>query len=148
MNVFKRITNVFNAITGRTEKCGGNCSCHSEGVEGISTGRTGPMGTSVIDISGMQPEIQEMFRELALPEKQLELESELAQAKMENGDGCECGNDGGQPMACVHLDYIPVCHAREGDMKPDRCASSTCPVRMYQVALDELQKKAAMIAYG
>ena len=46
------------------------------------------------------------------------------------------------------MDYIPECHMKEGDAKPETCAASTCPVRAFQVALEEMQKKAAMIAYG
>jgi hypothetical protein len=146
MNVFKRITNVINAITGRTVKCDGNC-CHSEGVESISTGHTGPMGTSIIDTSGMHPDIAAMMHELALPEKQAELLAELDAAEDESA--CDCDhNMAAAQTQCIHLDYIPVCHCREGDMKPDNCSASVCPVRMFHVALEEMQKKAALIAYG
>jgi hypothetical protein len=94
----------------------------------------------------MDPTIAAMLRELSGAEKQAELLAELeAQAKGE----CGCSDPTIEATEqCVHLDYIPVCHMKEGDSKPEKCAASTCPVRAYQTALEEMQKKAAMIAYG
>jgi len=84
-----------------------------------------------------------MLRELSGAEKQAELLAELEAQE----SGCEHANEAATEQ-CVHLDYIPVCHMKEGDSKPEKCAASTCPVRAYQTALEEMQKKAAMIAYG
>ena len=143
INVFERVKNVFNAAIGRKPSCGSNCSCHSEDSE------TKPMGASsdtmgdFINLDGMDPTIAAMLKELAAPTKQAELLAEL-----EAAEGCECEQTAAAPQQCVHLDYIPVCHMVEGDSKPETCSASTCPVRMFQVALAEMQKKAAMIAYG
>jgi hypothetical protein len=92
----------------------------------------------------MDPTIKAMLIELSGADKQAEL---LAELEAQEGE-CECEHTNGQSQACVHLDYIPVCHMKEGDAKPETCAASTCPVRAFQVALEEMQKKAAMIAYG
>jgi hypothetical protein len=103
-----------------------------------------------INLAGMDPRIANMLLELAGPEKQAELLAELDACEdsddSEEGAGCTCTT--GEQSACVHLDYIPVCHCLDGDTKPEWCSASKCPVRMFQVALLEMQKKAAMIAYG
>jgi hypothetical protein len=91
-----------------------------------------------IDLSKLSPEIADVIRELVKPENHDEL-----MASIEEESEPET-----QPTGCVHLDYLPVCHCRANDAKPDWCAASKCPVRAYAVALDELQKKAAMVAYG
>ena len=144
INVFERITNVFNAVIGRKATCAGNCSCHSEDTKANAVpDSTDPLG-EFIDLRGMDPTIAAMLRELSAADKQAELLSEI---EAQEG-GCGCEHTAAQPQQCVHLDYIPVCHMVEGDSKPESCSASTCPVRMFQVALAEMQKKAAMIAYG
>jgi len=149
--MFERLTNVYNAVIGRKATCEGNCSCHSVGgklgdleAEGQET-----VGGS-IDLTGMDPRISDMLIELAHPDKQAELLAELDAVEGVEGDNDDCGctTTSGEQGGCVHLDYIPVCHCSDTDAKPEWCSASKCPVRMFQVALAEMQKKAAMIAYG
>ena len=141
--MFERLKNVFNAALGRKATCGSNCSCHSEDSEANELHYTqDPLG-DFIDLRNMDPTIAAMLRELSGADKQTEL---LAELEAQENCGCEHTNE--QPQHCIHLDYIPVCHMKEGDAKPETCSASTCPVRMFQVALEEMQKKAAMIAYG
>jgi len=143
INVFERVKNVFNAMIGRKATCGGNCSCHSEDAEAQPMGTSSDALGDFIDLQGMDPTIAAMLRELSGAEKQAELLAELEAQEC----GCDHTNEAATEQ-CVHLDYIPVCHMKEGDSKPEKCAASTCPVRAYQTALEEMQKKAAMIAYG
>ena len=150
MFVFDRITNVLNAAIGRKATCEGNCSCHSVGSELGDTPSKGPetVGGS-IDLTGMDPRIVDMLLELSGPDKQSELLAELD--AFEDDEDSKDSKDSTcttEQSGCVHLDYIPVCHCMDGDMKPEWCSASKCPVRMFQVALAEMQKKAAMIAYG
>ena len=146
INVFERLKNVFNAALGKNHLCGGNCLCNKE-LESPYPESDGvcftpdPLG-EFIDLRGMDPTIAAMLRELSGADKQAELLAEL-----EAQENCGCAPTEATEQ-CVHLDYIPVCHMKEGDSKPDKCAASTCPVRAYQTALEEMQKKAAMIAYG
>ena len=141
--MFERLKNVFSAAMGRKIPCGSNCSCHSETPETDGVCFTpDPLG-DFIDLRNMDPTIAAMLRELSGAEKQAELLKELEAQEC----GCE-PTDKIDTEQCVHLDYIPVCHMKEGDSKPEKCAASTCPVRAYQTALEEMQKKAAMIAYG
>ena len=141
--MFERLKNVFSAAMGRKVSCGSNCSCHSEDSEAHELHYTQDSLGEFIDLRGMDPTIAAMLRELSGAEKQAELLAELEAAE---GEDCSCTTQ--QPQQCVHLDYIPVCHMKEGDAKPESCSASTCPVRMFQVALEEMQKKAALIAYG
>ena len=142
--MFERLKNVFNAAMGRKVSCGSNCSCHSEDTETHEVCFTPePLG-EFIDLRNMDPTIAAMLRELSGAEKQAEL---LAELEAQENCGCEPTTKIDTEQ-CVHLDYIPVCHMKEGDSKPEKCAASTCPVRAYQTALEEMQKKAAMIAYG
>jgi hypothetical protein len=145
--VFERIKNVFNAALGKSHLCGGNCLCNKE-LESPYPESDGicftpdPLG-DFIDLRNMDPTIKAMLIELSSADKQAELLKEL-----EAQEDAECGCGATNQQSCVHLDYIPVCHMKEGDAKPETCAASTCPVRAFQVALEEMQKKAAMIAYG
>ena len=146
--MFERLKNVFNAALGRDHLCGGHCLANhdlgspypeSDGVYFTPD----PLG-EFIDLRNMDPTIAAMLRELSGADKQAEL---LAELEAQEGD-CGCEHTNVEPPKCVHLDFIPVCHMVEGDSKPETCSASTCPVRMFQVALAEMQKKAAMIAYG
>lgn len=149
--VFERLKNVFNAALGKSNcLCGGHCLANHDLESPYPEADSvcfapDPLG-EFINLEGMDPEIKAILIGLASPAKQEELLKELEAAK-----GCDCGcepTDETGTEQCVHLDYIPVCHMKEGDSKPETCAASTCPVRAYQCALEEMQKKAAMIAYG
>jgi hypothetical protein len=113
---------IFDAILGRKASRKGNCSCHT---------------ADSLDLTGVNPEVADMLRTLASPDKQDEL---LKQMKANEAPST--------PNACVHLDYIPVCHCDDTDTKPEWCSSSQCPVRMYQVVIEQMRKNAALIAYG
>jgi hypothetical protein len=127
-NMLERAKNVFNALIGRKATCGGNCTCHSK-EEFVD-----------YDFSNLSPELQDAIEGMLSPEGLAEIQAELDN---QNGEPEVI-----EPSSCVHLDYIPVCHCKDGDLKPDWCSASKCPVRMFQVALDEMNKKASMIAYG
>lgn len=122
--MFNRVKNVFNAIIGYDVTCN-NCNCHNK---------------NSIDLSDMDPDVADMLRTLAKPEKHEELLAEMA------AQGANKNTP--TPAVCQHLDFVPTCHYTNEDTKPDWCSSSKCPVRAYTVALTELQKKAAMVAYG
>lgn len=143
--MFERAKDIFNAMIGRKATCGSNCSCHSQDAKAEPMGASSDTLGDFIDLREMDPTIAAMLRELSAADRQAEL---LEQIEAAEGCDCECEPTSTVPQKCVHLDYIPVCHMREGDSKPENCAASTCPVRMFQVALEEMQKKAAMIAYG
>lgn len=131
-----RLRNAYNALLGRKVTCGGNCSCHTLGDKGADVEET--VGNS-INLTGVPLEIAEMLRDMASPERHEEL---LAEMKKQDGENIE------KPQVCVHFDTLPVCHFGENDAKPEWCSASKCPVRAYQMAFDEMKKKAAMIAYG
>ena len=141
--MFERLHNVYNAVIGRKATCGGNCTCHSVGSKLGDTGASvnEDMGGFVdYDLSKLSPELQTAIEGMLTPGG-----LEQLQAELDRQNECECTEESND---CVHLDYIPVCHCKEGDAKPEWCSASKCPVRMFQVALDEMNKKASMIAYG
>jgi len=136
--MIERLRNVYNAVIGHKATCGGNCTCHTVGSElgDVQPEVTKGVGDS-IDLSTLHPDIADMIRELVSPEKQ----DELLEAMVAH-------DAPSAPSECVHLDYIPVCHCTDNDAKPDWCSASKCPVRKYQVIVEQMRKHAAMIAYG
>lgn len=130
-NVFERVKDVFNAITGRKATCGSNCSCGSLGDE-AGEGEA-PLGDFVeYDFSQCSPELQDVIDGMLCPEGLRKLQDEIDRQEEEGAKPTEDPSVGipGDPVTpCIHMEVRFLCHCQEGDMKPITCSASTCPAR-------------------